>query len=256
MKWNLVILAIGLLACTSESSEKKQLKTWNERIEEHQSEIVVDSLDKKVENEDHFSCEEFDFPSTQIQADSLTSFMKKALKSDSINRIFWEKKFFCAFPSTFSEMEDLFGFDDETGAAPLYSTSGMKYEYLDRHIPHDIIGMFNELTSIPDDSYYGKYISICSNGKWQADNIQEGFGLRYRILDYPDAASLHIAKLNDEEIAGAFRFIFDGPHPDNDYNRNALQELESVFKSRSIRLNKILNQSFVEVMNSYDEHGH
>jgi hypothetical protein len=126
-------------------------------------------------------CINYNFQLAQEQADSLTYFMNKANRSDSITKLIWEQKFFCAFPNSFSKMERLFGYDSKRETAPLYSTEKPSYKYMDERIYNNIIGFFNKLESIPSEIYYQKYININIDGNWQADNIREAFGFNFKL---------------------------------------------------------------------------
>lgn len=123
-------------------------------------------LTNTVKEPQTINCLNFDFETFQEQADSLAAFMNLAKKTDSEAREKWVSKFFCAFPNSFKEMQELFGYDNEKGAAPLY----------DYPIGNHVIEYFGNLNSIPKDKYYDKYINICTNGIWEADNIREAFG--------------------------------------------------------------------------------
>ena len=74
-------------------------------------------------------------------------------------------------------MEQIFGYDEKSGPAPLYSNGD------------EIIEHFKSLTSIPRGRYYDKYIGINVDGNWQADNIRDAFGLgtTWRLLQRTSA---------------------------------------------------------------------
>ena len=75
---------------------------------------------EKKELTENVNCTDLDFYSAEQQADSILAYMEKAKDSSSANRIMWEQKFFCSFPSSFKGMQAVFGYDNENGAAPLY----------------------------------------------------------------------------------------------------------------------------------------
>lgn len=211
--------------------------------------VLIDTLS--------FTCIEFNFSSNQQQADSIADFLS-ALKNPMSNssKVMLEQKLFCAFPNNFEEMEALFGFDPTNKAGPLYSTSEHSQNYLYKNISNDAIGYFNELLSIPNEIYYQKSIRICIDGIWAADNIQDGFGLRSRILEFPDVACNELSKFSDYELKSVFRFFFDGPHPNHDLNREEMIELRSELAKRSKRLSKLVTDAFEELIKENEPHGH
>jgi hypothetical protein len=200
-----------------------------------------------------FQCSTFEFTSVEAHADSLVEFMTHAQKSTSSERLIWEQKFFCAFPSSFKAMQSIFGYDPKNGPAPLFTTGQETNQYLDKLIMSDVIGFFNELRSIPDSVYFDKYIRINIDGFWQADNISMAFGLAYRLLEDTDAACKTLATFSDDEIKSVFRFIFDGPHPTNKSNIELYDKLNATLVSQDQRLSQLLTTSYVMLMAEEEE---
>ena len=234
----------------SEQAEKQTATT---------TEIETSKPDLKTEKKEineNIDCTNFDFNSVEQQADSLLTFYKKAMDSSLTNRVKWEQKFFCAFPNSFKGIQSLFGYDDENGAAPLYSHESNTYSYTDRHIMSDVIGFFSELKSIPDSTYYEKYIRINIDGHWEADNINEAFGFYYRLLNDTEDACETLSTFSDKEIKSVIRFIFDGPHPKNDYNEKLYKNLKPAIDSQNRRLSRLLTESYEKLMAEDDGHGH
>ena len=184
-------------------------------------------------------CFFFKFEDVIQRADTLMKYVNK-------NQILTNEKFFCAFPGSIEEMENLFGFDDTKGAAPLYEYPKGK----------NIIDYFANLNTISKDVYYEKYINICVNGVWHADNIQEAFGFVNRLLNDTDAACKALSKRTDEEIKSVFQFIFDGPHPNNDDNQKIYDQLHPILAKQNVRLARLLTESYNKVLAADDEHGH
>lgn len=210
----------------------------------------------KVKKVVKFKCFDFDFQSPQEQADSLTIFMNRARSSDSLTKNIWEQKFFCAFPNSFNQMESLFGYDNELGVAPLYSTESPTNKYMDKRIFSDVIGYFSELKSIPHKLYYKKYTNINIDGDWQADNIRGAFGFHYKLISDTKNSCQILSKYSDKEIKSVFRFIFDGPHPKNEHNDEIYKDLKPLIDKQNERLGKLLTLSFDELMSEDDGHGH
>lgn len=223
--------------------------------------IEVETDTSQITDTAHFQdentyCAEIQFPNIQAQADSLLEFMNNATTAEQSMKPYWEEKFFCAFPNSFGEMERMFGYHDSIGEAPLYSSTNPTKEYLDKHIFSDVIGFFSELSSIPKDEYYKKYIEINIDGYWQADNINEAFGFYYVLLQDPENVVKVLSRYSDTEIRSVFRFIFDGPHPKNEYNEAIYNRLKLNMENHSDRLVKLLEKSYTSLISEDDGHGH
>lgn len=203
-----------------------------------------------------FSCNLYNFKSINERADSLTSFLKKAVQSDLVAQEKWEQNFFCAFPNSFKGMQSIFGYDSGNGAGPLYSIENETFSYTNRHIMSNMIGFFSELKSLPDSAYYAKYIRINIDGHWEADNISEAFGLHYRLISDTQAACTTLATFSDKEIRSVFRFIFDGPHPKNERNEKIFETLKPKIDSQNKRLGNLLYEAYAIMMAEEDNHGH
>ena len=152
-------------------------------------------------------------------------------------------------------MQAIFGFDNEKGAAPLYSTGSETYSYPDKHIRSDMIGFFSQLKSIPDSAYYEKYIRINIDGHWEADNISEAFGFQYRLISDTEAACKTLETFSDQEIKSVFRFIFDGPHPKNEQNEKTFETLKPKIESQNKRLGSLLSEAYATILAEDDGHG-
>lgn len=242
----LLIFILTLIVSVSCNKTSKS-ETSNDQISKTEIDTIVSNRTDAIRADPEiFECPNFDFTSFQEQADSLITFLNRAQKSESKARIKWKRNFFCAFPDSFNEMQELFGFDDDKGAAPLY----------DYPTGNNIIGYFRNLTSIPKDKYYDKYISICINGVWEADNIREAFGFHERLLNDTEAACSSLATWTNKEIKSVFRFIFDGPHPKNDTNDRIYNQLRPKIKSQNERLASLLTESYNQLMAENEGHGH
>lgn len=238
---------IALTSCgqSNKSGDSKQTEKFAE------SSTIIDTIriDQKTEKEDkreNINCIEFDFISVEQQADSLLSFMEKAKDSSLTKRMIWEQMFFCAFPNSFKGMQAVFGYDVKNGAAPLY----------DYPKGENIIQYFSKLESIPDSIYYDKYVRINIGGIWEADNIREAFDFANRLLKDTENACNVLSTFSDDEIKSVFRFIFDGPHPKNDYNEKLYDNLKPKIDSKNKRLSRLLGESYEKLMTEDDGHGH
>ena len=255
---NLLILST-LILLTSCGQTAKSGNAKADRSIDTSADIEISKTDQKTAREEaaeSIDCIGLVFNSPEQRADSLLVFMEKAINSSLADRIKWEQKFFCAFPTSFKDMQSLFGYDDENGAAPLYLRGNETYSYADRHIMNDVIGFFSGLELIPDSIYYDKYVRINIDGYWEADHIQEAFGFSYRLMSDTKDACKALSTFSDKEIKSVFRFIFDGPHPKNDSNENLYESLKTKIGSQDNRLSLLLTESYEELMAEDDGHGH
>jgi hypothetical protein len=138
------------------------------------------------------------------------------------------------------------GMSDENGAAPLY----------DYPKGENVIQYFSQLQSISDSAYYDKYVRINIDGIWEADNIREAFNFGNRLSIDTDNACKVLSKFSDKEIKSVFRFIFDGPHPDNEMNEGIYKDLKQKIDSQNARLSQLLTESYNELLAEDDGHGH
>lgn len=224
-------------------STKSDNAKQTDKLTETTTEIETARTDSKTEKID---CSDLEFHSAEQQADSILAFMEKAKDSSSANRIIWEQKFFCSFPNSFKGMQAVFGYDDENGAAPLY----------DYPQGENVIQYFSQLESIPDSTYYDKYVRINIDGIWEADNIREAFDFENRLIKDTKNACKVLSTFSDKEIKSVFRFIFDGPHPKNQYNQKLYKNLKSEIDRHNERLSRLLTESYEKLMAEDEGHGH
>lgn len=244
----LIISTLIVLTSCGQTTKSDNAKL-TDKLTETPTEIEIPNTDQKTEKEEiteSLDCPDFDFNSAEQQADSLLAFMEKATDSSLTNRIKWEQKFFCAFPNSFKGMQAVFGYDNENGAAPLY----------DYPKGANVIQYFSQLESIPDSTYYDKYVRINIDGIWEADNIREAFGFANRIMKDTEKACNVLSNFSDKEIKSVFRFIFDGPHPKNEYNEKLYKSLKPEIDSQNKRLSRLLTESYNKLMAEDDGHGH
>lgn len=180
-------------------------------------------------------CSRFNFKNMSEQTEALLKYVDK-------NTPGTDEEFFCAFPNSFQEMLNLFGYDLDKGAAPLYSNGA------------PIINYFANLNTIAKNIYYDKYINICVNGTWDADNIREAFGFADRLKNDTKAAALALSLRSDSEIKSVFKFVFDGPHPENEFNENLFNELMHALTNQDPRLTNLLETAYNQVLTEYDGH--
>lgn len=191
-----------------------------------------------VTKEKEIRCTDLLTYNIQEKADFLLEYCNKLNTENLEEKIKTEQLFFCVFPSNFEEMEYMFGFYNETGEGPLYLSPNGR----------NVINCFKQLTSISKHEYYDKYIDICINGFWQADNIRKGFGIGDKLKDEAKAVCSQLSKKTDEEIKSVFHFIFEGPHPNNKSNEKLYEEILLKVVEQDDRLAKILEQTYKEMM--------
>lgn len=153
-----------------------------------------------------------------------------------------EKLFFCVFPSSYKEMDLLFGVDYYTGKGPLY----------DNGMP--IIEYFNQISTVPKDIYYEKFISMCVDGVWQADNMDGGFGFKQKLLNDTKECCKQLSKRTDEEIKSVFYYLFDEPHPNNQYSRKVYLKVKQAIAKEDERLLSLLQKTYNELIS--EDHSH
>ena len=177
--------------------------------------------------------------------------MDKALKAKPEEKSKLERKFFCAFPNSYVSMDSLFGFNKKAG--PLYHSETPNHLQFYGNMS-SYIDFFSHLTSVPSEEYYKKYVSICIDGYWQADNIRVAFGFGLHLLNNSKPACEALSIRSDSEIKSVFRFIFDGPHPNHDTNKEFYQKLQPVVSEENERLSQLLTEAYQKLMSENHEH--
>jgi len=177
-------------------------------------------------------------------AKSIKEYHQKAEGSNPEERAKYENLFFKVFPSSFKEMELLFGYDEIKGKAPLY----------DYPIGSNIISFFSKLKYVETEPYYNKYIDICIGGKWEADNISEGFGIGAKLYYDTEGMVSQLSKRKDEDVIGVFRFLYDGPHPDN--YKESYDSLHAKVKEVNPKVAELMKQAYELLLSEDDGHGH
>ena len=155
-----------------------------------------------------------------------------------------QQNFIRSFPNTFEEMHDLFGYDENEGPGIYY----------DNNFGGAMIKLFSELDPINKSVYYKKYIDICLNGQWEADHIRKGFGIYKKLIERPIDAYSYLAIREDKEIQSVFRFILDGPHPNNDENKHLLKDIKDAIPPSETRMQNLLENTFDEMINENHSH--
>ena len=180
------------------------------------------------------------------RADTLLFYLQLANALITRDQATLQQRFFCAYPRSFAEMVALFGYDDGTGAAPLY----------DENQGTEVIAYFGGLSAIPDSLYYDKYIRLCIDGHWQADHIRGAFGLGEQLLNERRTAVAGLGRFSDADVHSIFAFLFDGPHPDHAANTQLYERLRIALDKQDARLSQLLTSAYREMLQHHDQHGH
>lgn len=205
----------------------------------------------KTTNLIEFECPKFEFKTYKAQADSIVKFFETAKLHNDDKKLEFETLFFCSFPNSFDEMENIFGFYSETGEpGPLYDYSGgPEGANKDRGVmSFSIIRYFANLKSIPSERYYDKFVNICVNGTWQADNITAGFYIYERLENDTKSICNVLSKKTKKEVYSVFKFIFDGPHPDNEYNDEIFDKIYPLISNENIELGDLLKMAYTDLL--------
>lgn len=152
--------------------------------------------DSKVEVQEIVEQEQI---SLEERISKLREYYPKAKSGDERS----EKLFFKYFPDDFLQLNQLYGFDREKGAMPLY----------DEGVDHIAKLLFN-LKSIDKQTFLSKAISIAQEGVWDADAIsyfQEG--LQEKVGENLSLAIEILKSYAENDIRNFWKFYFDGPHP-------------------------------------------
>lgn len=229
------IYILSLIALSSCNRQQSQKNIDNDTTAHEQSKTANSQTAREVIPD----CSMFVFDNARQRADTVLKYTDKRQIKDDI-------KFFCAFPNTFQEMQELFGYDPKLGAAPLYAYPEGK----------NMITYFASLTTIPDDTYYKKFINICIGGVWEADNITEAFGLASRLENDTEAVCRILSQHGDQDVRSVFRFIMDGPHPKNQYNDSLQSTLAPLIANENPKLAKLFREAYQELIARDSVHVH
>ena len=169
------------------------------------------------------------------QIESLKDAYSKAQGNDSTR---YKKLFFTLFPSNFVSFNSIYGYSDKSGSMPLYSL----YE---KHI-----SLFCKLNaSQPPKEYFNKLIKLGINGRWDADAVN---ALQDCILSHVNENSTLtitlLKQFKDIEIRSFWRFLFDGPHPDN---KNVKRQFDTLYKAVGLidkRMAELLQNEYLKLL--------
>lgn len=140
----------------------------------------------------------------EVKADSLEQTAKKLTGLHDSKSC---KEFIDAFPNTFQDFNQLYGYDDAEGARKLFSKC-------EEHISY-----FFNCSEVSDLEKLNKVIKVGIDGKWDADAIGMFADLSFGLLKvHPNETKEILDKLPDEKASSFWFFMFDGPHPNDKQN--------------------------------------
>lgn len=152
------------------------------------------------------------------------------------------KEFFNAFPNTFQDFNQLYGYDDKTGERRLYS----KYE---EHITY-----FFNCSEVSDREKLNKAIRIGIDGKWEADASSMLQDAAFKLIkDQPNEAKEILDSLPDKKAASFWYFLFDGPHPSDKEIVKKVDSLSSLLGKNS-KQSKLLSEQYKKLVVDWSEH--
>ena len=146
------------------------------------------------------------FGQSEKQIDRLKElYHKSTSSSDSLD---FQKQFFFAFPKSFKEFNNTFGYVTK-------STDPEKEEISVLYLESEkYLDLFFRLTIIPDTLFYKKIIDIAIGGHWDADGVNYfQYGLRKKVFANPKMTFDLIKNKVDNDIESFWSFFFQSIHP-------------------------------------------
>lgn len=226
----LVLLLLAFISCKKTGSVESTAVKSKDSISVSDTTVIVD-------------CSDYTFKDENERADTLKKYVELAMTVD--DKTYCDCVIFYSFPNSFDGMMKLYGFDKVTKEAPLYTWP----------IGENVIKYFGSIQSIPKDAYYEKYINICVDGYWDADNIRQAFGFHKRLSEDAKSVCQILSKRTDKDILSVFRFIFGGPHPKNHENALIYDDLSAKLKGEDSRMADLLKTAYDMVLQEDDGHG-
>ena len=171
---------------------------------------------------------------------------ESGMKAANLSKLYEDKnckEFINAFPNTFQEFDQLYGFDDEKGARVLFSKSDVHVSY------------FFNCAEVSEHEKLEKVIKIGIDGKWEeADSI---YMLQDSIYDLIKKNSNKtkelLGSLPDEKAASFWYFLFDAPHPTDKENAKRIELMKKVLGKES-RQSKLLSEQYEKLKIDWKNH--
>ncbi len=153
------------------------------------------------------------------------------------------EKFFKVFPTTFEELDKLYGYDAEKGPRVLYA----KYSI---HFPY-----FFECVGISEKERLNKIVMIGVDGKYNDGSPVDMFNSP--IIDLIKKNPIETKKIldgmSDEKAASFWYFLFDVPHPNDSENLNKVKELQDAL-GKETKQSKLLDNQYKKLLIDWSNH--
>ncbi|MBX2906684.1 MAG: hypothetical protein KF744_11640 [Taibaiella sp.] len=128
----------------------------------------------------------------------------------------YEKEFFKEFPSSYKELNSLYGFEKDTPSILYYKAED------------HILRFFSTANSVSDTVFFRRIIAIALDGHWDADAINYFQNrLQEQIIKRLGLTVYLLRKMPKKDVKSFWFFYFDGPHPDKEISKE-LQSIKTI----------------------------
>lgn len=168
----------------------------------------------------------------QVKEDKLEQAAKKLVELyDNKNC----SEFINAFPNTFEDLNQLYGYEDGKGGRILFSKFPEHFSY------------FFDCSEVSDREKLNKVINIGIGGKWEADTIETFQDSTFNLVKNHLIQTKEILENSPDEKAASFwYFLLDGPSP-NDKEKIKKVDLLSNLLGKKSKQSKILLEQYQKV---------
>lgn len=147
--------------------------------------------------------------SKKFDVDKLTNYYNNSYQQDEDISRLYQQKYFYLFPSSFSELVQIFGYKEDAKKLTCGTLYYDSKEYIDL--------FFHISNIIPQNAFCSKAINISLNGFWQSDGVSYFQNhLIHKVDTHLKCFINELQKLSDKKIYSFWKFYFDGPSPVDD----------------------------------------
>ncbi|MHB9147649.1 MAG: hypothetical protein ACYC2U_04415 [Candidatus Amoebophilus sp.] len=171
------------------------------------------------------------------QLELLREYYEKAINSTGNERAKYEQLFFESYPSSSHILEEMYSYFDERNWQYSYNE---KWKHL---------LFFENLTSIDKTTYFNKYIDLCSGAGWFS-------GLENKLLNDTEAFIAIFSERSDQEVKSIFHDLFNGAHPDNEFNWARYNQLYDKVNPVNTHIASLMKEAFEQVLSEEHCPGH
>lgn len=170
-----------------------------------------------------------------------TLYSKLTLVYNDELRSKYELQFFQSFPADFNTFNAIYGFTNDTLA--------LLYNDAENHLE-----LLLKTNAVNDTTKAEKLLSICENGKWNADAVSYlQSGVTSLLIENMKLYCYLLDKKNKSSVKSIWYFLLDGPHPDKKFRyNNALLKLKDVDKYQY----ELMIEQYDLLLKTDDGHGH